>query len=131
MATTLNNISVPINNTRLQIYQVPTARTAIALNIAISPVVNQPIQVFISKQKTDNSFITLVPGKQIGTNDPDVYSPSLNKLILLAGEKIFAQAQTVKSVRATGFFGLPCYFDPLQVSPSQVAHISLSIAERS
>lgn len=49
MATTLNNISVPINNTRLQIYQVPTARTAIALNIAISPVVNQPIQVFISK----------------------------------------------------------------------------------
>lgn len=131
MPTNLNNISLPINNTQAQIYQVPTGATAIALNIAISSVVTQAIQVFLSKQKLDNSFITLIPGKQIFPSLPDVYSPPLNKLILLSGEKLFAQALTVKIVRAVGLFGLPCYFDPLQSTPSQVAHISISIAERS
>jgi hypothetical protein len=130
MPTTLNNISLPINNTQAQIYQVPTGATAIALLTTISPVVSQAVQIFLSIQKTDNTFITLIPGKQIPANYQDAYCPQLNKLILLSGEKLFAQALTVKTVRATGLFGLPCYFDPLQSVPSQVAHISLSIAER-
>jgi hypothetical protein len=131
MPTNLNSVSLPINNTRTQIYQVPTGATAIALLVTISPVVAQAIQIFLSRQKTDNTFITLIPGKQIPANYQDVYSPQLNKLILLSGEKLFAQALTVKTVRAVGLFGLPCYFDPLQSVPNQVAHISISIAERS
>ena len=133
MPTTLNNISTIANNTKTQIYQVPVGITAIALNIAICSVVPEQIAIFLSKQKADNSFITLIPGKRIdGSSPPDVYSPALDKLILLSGEKVFVQALTAKKIRATGvLFGVPCYFDPLQSPPpNEVAHISLSIAER-
>jgi hypothetical protein len=132
--TTLNNVSLPINNVQQQIYLVPTGVTAsIVLNVAICSVVPAAvIQIFLFKQKIDNTFITLIPGRQIAANDKNVYSPDLNKLILLAGEKIFAQALTTKIVRSSGnLFGIPCYFDPLQPTPpSQVAYISLSVAER-
>ncbi|MHC5939256.1 hypothetical protein [Nostoc sp.] len=59
----------------------------------------------MSKQKIDNSFITLIPGKQIFATNPEVYSPPLEKLILLSGEKVFIQATTAKKVRSTGDAG--------------------------
>ncbi|MBN3946423.1 MAG: hypothetical protein HWQ38_07995 [Nostoc sp. NMS7] len=132
MPTNLNNISAIANNTPSQIYQVPSGVASVILKVAIASVVAQNIQIFLTKQEIDNTFITLIPGKQILATNPDVYSPPLEKLVLLSGQKVFIQATTIKKVRGTGIFGTPCYFDPLQpLPPSAIAHISLSVAEKS
>ena len=126
MTTNLNNISVSINATKSQVYQVPTGKTAIALSITVAPLT--ACKLFITKTRTDNKEITLIQGQAIASGD--TYVTPLQKTVLLSQEKLNCLAQTSFKVRATGFFGLPTIIDPLQPTIPEVAHISISLAER-
>ncbi len=125
MTTTLSNFSEILNTRAKQIYQVPNNKTAIVLNIAIAPV-GESAKVLLWKQAVDNSAIVLIPDKVVVNND--IYFPPLDKLILLAGEKIFARA-ILQSAQPQSFawLGIPCVF---KVNNLDLVHFSLSVAEK-
>jgi hypothetical protein len=126
MATTLTSFSqIALTSTSRQMYQVPAGKTAIILNVAIAPV-GDAAKVYLYRRTVSGVDVVLLPDKAIAAND--VYSPPLDKLILLAGEQLFARAVLqATQPRAIAWIGLPAIFP---VSGSEVAHISLSIAEK-
>ncbi|MEW5856716.1 MAG: hypothetical protein AB1861_04975 [Cyanobacteriota bacterium] len=132
MPTVLNNVSTGLSPIAKQIYETPALQSAIALNTGVMAVVNENVEVILYKEKINGEKIILAR-KTIIFSALDIYSPQLEKLVLLAGEKLFGRAMASSSavVRASGFFGVPAYFDPLTSSTSVAAHISFSVAERS
>lgn len=130
MATTLTNSSIPIGAITSLVYSVPIAKSAIVLNLSICSVVDEDVNVVIFKEKATGGFITLAR-KTIEFSNLDIYHPQLDKLVLLAGEKLYARAVgSSLPTRATGLFGIPTIIDPLTNSESSPAHISLSVALR-
>jgi hypothetical protein len=126
MATTLTSFSqVPLTSVSQQLYQVPVGKTAIILNIVIAPV-GDAAKVYLYRRTVSGVDVVLLPDKAITAND--VYSPPLDKLILLAGEKLFARAVLqATQPRAIAWIGIPAVFP---ISGAEIAHISISVAEK-
>lgn len=128
MPTTLTEKSANLGAIAQLLYTVPTGTTAIALCTVFNNTSDGSIVVGLFKEKQDTSTIQLIPqGKGVAAAED--YRPPIDKLILLAGEKVYASAKSsTPQVRATGLFGLPAMLDPLD--NSAIADFSMSVAER-
>lgn len=126
MATELKNISEHLKPLARQLYEVPTGKTAIALNISVAPQAGD-VKLYLFKVKPNGDKITLIPNKLMA--DGDVYHPPLDKFTLNAGDRLFAKATSdeVSPVRAIAWLGIQSIFNPSNI---ELADISLSIAEK-
>jgi uncharacterized protein YdaL len=126
MATELKNISEPLTSVAKQLYVVPAGKTAIVLHLSTAPL-EEAVKLYVFKQKLSGANIVLIPNKLIPVED--IYVPSSDKLILNAGDTLFARIlpTVVSPVRAFAWMGFTTYYNPSNV---ELAHLSLSIAEK-